>query len=174
MAADDEIGCASNDDHATVAPPRNIPTPDRLLETATAFWQSAVLVSAHELGLFAALAAGPRDACTLGRCLGVRPDAIADLLDALLALGLVERSEDRYRNAPEASHFLDPAQPSYIGRWLAMAGTAMREMADLTARLRMVSANDVSASETEPPSLSDRMWTDVATSLRAAWGSGDT
>lgn len=89
-----------------------------------AFWQSAVLLSAHELGLFAALATGPRDAGTLGRYLGVSPDAIADLLDALLMLGLVERSEDQYRNAPEARLFLDPAQPSYIGRWLAMDSAA--------------------------------------------------
>lgn len=170
MAAQDEVRQASNDDCATVAPPCNTPTCDRLLETATAFWKSAALLSAHELGLFAALAAGPRDAGALGRRLGVRPEAIADLLDALLMLGLVARSDDQYRNAPEARLFLDPAQPTYIGRWLAMASAAMRELADLTASLRAVRANEVSASEAEPPPLSDQLWTEVAALLRRARG----
>lgn len=163
MAAEDEVGHTSNDGHATEAAPCNTPTSDRLLEAALAFWRSAVLISAHELGLFAELAAGPRDAGALGRCLGIRLDAIADLLEALLALHLVERSDDQYRNAPEARIYLDPAQPSYIGRWLTMAGAAMREMSDLTARLQAVRS-----SETESASPSDQMWADIAALLRTA------
>jgi hypothetical protein len=172
MAADDERSAAGHEGE-DVPTPSGQPTAaaDRVLETAMAFWQSAVLVTAHELGLFAALATGPRDAGTLEQCLGVRPGAITDLLDAVLMLGLVEQSDDQYRNAPEARHFLDPTQPSYIGRWLAMAGAAMREMAELTARLRAVSATEGSA--TELSSLSDQTWTDIAALLRAARGHGD-
>lgn len=170
MAAEDEIRHAS-DDGTTVTPPCNTLTADRVLETAMAFWQSAVLVTAHELGLFAALAAGPRDAGALERCLGVRPGAVTDLLDALLMLGLVEQSDDQYRNAPEARLFLDPTQPSYIGRWLAMAGAAMREMAELTARLRAVS--EIEGSATELSSLSDQTWSDIAALLRTAREYGD-
>lgn len=169
MAAEDEVRQAS-DERATAGAPCDTPTPDRLLASAMAFWQSAVLLSAHELGLFAALAAGPRDACTLGRCLGLRPGATADVLHALLALGLVERSDEQYRNAPEASLFLNPASPAYIGRWLVMASAALREMADLTTRLRAVSPDEVSAQEPAHPSLSDQMWTDIAALLRTARG----
>ncbi len=61
------------------------------------------------------------------------------------------------------SLFLDPAKPSYIGCWLAMARAGMREMADLTTHLRAVSAN-----EQEHPSLTDQMWADIADTLRAA------
>jgi hypothetical protein len=128
-----------------------------------AFWQSAVLLSAHELGLFAQLADGPCDAGTLERRLDLRPDASADFLAALVALGLLERSGESYRNTPEARLFLDPAQPAYIGPWLAMASAALREMADLASHLRAASAN-----EKEHASLADRMWADIADSLRAA------
>jgi hypothetical protein len=138
-------------------------TPDRLLESATAFWRSAVLLSAHELGLFAELAAGPCDADTIERRLGLLPDATADFLDALVALGLVERSGDHYRNTLEARLFLDPAKPAFIGRWLAMASAAMRELADPTRHLRAAGA-----SEKERASQSDRMWADIAEVLRGA------
>jgi DNA-binding IclR family transcriptional regulator len=113
--------------------------------------------------LFTELAAGPHDAATLERRLGLRRDASADFLEALVALGLVERSGGHYRNTPEASLFLDPAKPSYIGHWFAMASAAMREMADLTTQLRAGSAN-----EHAHPSLADRMWADIAEILRAA------
>jgi hypothetical protein len=140
-----------------------MPTPDRLLENALAFRRSTVLLSAHELGLFAELAAGPCDAGTLERRLGLLPDTTADFLDALVALGLVGRCGEHFRNTPEASFFLDPANPAYIGRWLAMASAAMREMADLTSRLR---ATD--APEKGSPLQVDRMWADIAEILGVA------
>jgi hypothetical protein len=98
---------------------------------------------------------------------------MADLLDALHALSLVERSNDQYSNTTEASLFLDPASPSYIGRWLVMASAALREMADLTTRLRAVSADEVRANETAHPSLCDEMWTDIAALLRTSRGTDE-
>ena len=172
MAADDETRHIS-DDGAAMTPPGAGPTAGRVLETALAFWQSAVLVTAHEVGLFAALAAGPRDAGALARGLGLRPDALTDLLDALLVLRLVEQRDGVYRNAPEAQHFLDPTQPCYMGRWLAMAGAAMREMATLTTRLRAAGVDAASASAPEPPALCEQTWTDIAALLRAAREQGE-
>lgn len=139
---------------AAIGAPAELPTPDRLLECAMAFWRSAVLLGAHELGLFAQLAAGPCDAGTLVRQLGLRQDAAADFIEALVMLRLVEQCGEQYRNTPEASLFLDPAQPAYIGQWLAMAGAAMGEMADPTRHLRAAGAGC--------PSPTDRMWADIA------------
>jgi len=153
---------------ATTASHAAMPTPDRLIESALAFWRSAVLLSANELGLFAELAAGPRDADTIARRLGLLPDATADYLDALAALGLVEGSDGYYRNTSEASLFLDPAKPAYIGHWLAMASAAMRQLADLTSRLRPGDAN-----EKEDRSLNDQMWADIAGILRVAGAPDD-
>jgi hypothetical protein len=152
----------------TTASHAETPTPDRLLESAVAFRRSAVLLSAHELGLFAELAAGPCDARTLERRLGLLPDITADFLDALVGLGLVERCGEHFHNTSEASFFLDPANPAYIGRWLAMASAAMREMADLTNRLRAAGTNEKGCS-----SQADRMWMDIADILRVAHAHDD-
>ncbi len=148
-----------------------MPTSDRLLESAMAFWRSAVLLIANELGLFAELAAGPRGACVLERRLGLLPDATADLLDALVTLGLVEREGGHYRSTLEASLFLDPAKPAYIGPWLAMASAAMREVADLTSRLRAPGSNELGR-----PLLADRsgqiLPRSCASPASALWRSG--
>jgi hypothetical protein len=148
---------------ATPASHAEMLTPDHLLESAMAFWRSAVLLSAHELGLFAELAVGPRDAGTLERRLGLLPDATADFLDALVALGLIERRGSHYCNTPEASLFLDPAKPGYLGNCLTMASAAIRELADLTSRLRAAGTNE----EAQAP-LADQLWADIAEILRAA------
>lgn len=153
--------------HATTSSHAAIPTPDRLLEIAVAFWRSAMLLSAHELGLFAELAGGPCDAAALEQRLGLRADATADFLDALVALGLAERHGEHYRNTPEASLFLDPTKSTYIGRWLAMASAALRELPDLTSHLRAAGAN-----ETTPPPLANRMWADIAEVLRSSGADG--
>jgi hypothetical protein len=142
----------------------NAVTSDRLFETALAFWRSAILLSAHELGVFAELAAGPRAPEALVRRLGLLPDAAGDLLDALVTLGLLEHCGTDYRNTCEASLYLDPAKPTYIGRWLAMAGDAMHAMTDLAARLRVPTAQ-----RQEQPGLAARMWADIAGILREAY-----
>jgi hypothetical protein len=142
----------------------NAVTPDRLFETALAFWRSAVFLSAHELGVFAALAAGPLTPDMLARRLGLLPDAVSDLLDALVTLGLLERCGSDYRNTDEASLYLDPARPTYIGSWLAMAGAGMRAMTDLAATMRVPTAP-----RHEQPGLAARMWADVAGILQEAF-----
>ena len=167
-AHDDERHGAAHDDDDAVTPPGTAPSADRVLETAVAFWQSAVLVTAHELGLFAALGAGPCDAATLEGLLDLRAGACAELLDALLMLGLVERSDGQYRNALEARLFLVPTSPSSVGHWLAMASAAMRELADLTARLRALSTAEESTSAAAPLSPSEQLWTDIGALLRKA------
>ena len=158
----------SQQDLAAVAAHGQAPTPDRLLDSAFAFWRSALLLSAYELGLFADLAQGPRDAATLVKRLGLRVEETADFLNALVALGLVEQSAGQYRNTVEASLFLDPARPSYLGHQLAMASAARREMPDLTTQLR---AGNLSENKHSP--LTGRMWADIAGVLEAA-GTSDT
>jgi hypothetical protein len=131
-------------------------TPDRLLDTAFAFWRSALLVQAHELGIFAELARGPRDAATLSSNLGLRPEAAAAFLEALAALGMLTLSGEHFANTPDADRFLNPAKPAYVGRWLAMAHVTLRDLPDLAAHLR------ASSGERRERTLTDRMWADIA------------
>jgi hypothetical protein len=94
-------------------------TPARILETATAFWPSKVLLSAVELGVFSELARAPQSNDELAATVGILPSRSADFFDTLVALGFLERrgngSSARYQNTPETDLFLDRNKPSYTG-----------------------------------------------------------
>ena len=111
--------------------------PDHILQTGLAFWQSKVLLSAVEMELFTDLARHPGCLETLQGRLGLHPRGARDFLDALVALGFLEREEGVYRNAPEADLFLDKAKPSYIGGILEMANSRLyRFWGSLTEAVR--------------------------------------
>lgn len=88
----------------------------RLLELATGFRGAKVLLVAHELGVFAALSAGPADAGTLAAELGADRRALEILLEALAALALVRREADgRYVLGEDAARHLIPGAPEFLG-----------------------------------------------------------
>ena len=97
------------------------PTPEQILQVGLGFWASKVLLSAVEMGLFTELAHGPEDLQALRGRLGLHPRAAHDFLDALVALGFLERRDGRYCNTPSADLFLDKRKPSYLGGILEMA-----------------------------------------------------
>jgi hypothetical protein len=97
------------------------PNPERILQTGLAFWGAKVLLSAIKIGLFTELAHGAESFESLSGRLGLHPRSARDFLDALVALGFLEREGDRYANTAETGLFLDRAKPSYIGGILEMA-----------------------------------------------------
>src|ERR671925_506423 len=97
------------------------PTPDAIMKLGSAFWGSKTLLSAVELGLFSELAAsGPLAAEELRDRLGLHERSARDFFDALVALGMLERGDEAYRNTPATERFLDRAKPSYVGGMLEM------------------------------------------------------
>jgi hypothetical protein len=101
-------------------------TPDAIMQLGVAFWGSKVLLSAVELKVFALLnQEGPLDAETLRERLGLHPRGARDFFDALVALGMLERTEGRYSNTAATAFYLDPAKPGYVGGLLEMANTRL-------------------------------------------------
>jgi hypothetical protein len=96
-------------------------TPDKIMQLGLGFWGSKTLLSAIELGLFTVLAGGPLDSQALAERLALHPRSARDFFDALVALGMLEREVDLYRNTAEAGLFLVRGRPSYIGGMLEMA-----------------------------------------------------
>ncbi len=96
-------------------------SPDKILQTGLAFWASKTLLSAIEMGLFTELARGPERFDAVSGRLGLHPRSARDFLDALVALGFLVRTGDRYANSPETDLFLDRNKPSYLGGILEMA-----------------------------------------------------
>ncbi len=95
--------------------------PDKIMQTGLGFWASKTLLSAIEMNLFTELSRGPEPYEALTARLGLHPRSARDYLDALVALGFLQRSEGRYGNTPETDFFLDRKKPSYIGGILEMA-----------------------------------------------------
>ena len=97
------------------------PNPEKILQTGLAFWASKTLLSAVEMGLFTGLSRGPESRDAISARLGLHPRSARDFLDALVALGFLQRTGDRYANTPETDLFLDRQKPSYVGGMLEMA-----------------------------------------------------
>jgi hypothetical protein len=100
-------------------------TPEQILSLGLAFWGSKTLLSAVEIGLFSELAKGSLDLETLSERLMLHSRSARDFLDALVALGMLERDGDQYVNTPETDLFLDRTKPSYIGGILEMANARL-------------------------------------------------
>ncbi len=124
------------------------PRPDRILQTGTAFWASKTLLSAVEMEVFTELARGPETLEALTGRLGLHPRSARDFLDALVALGFLERSDGVYRNAPHTDLFLDKHKPSYVGGILEMANRRLYlHWNKLTAALRTGKAQNEAPGE---------------------------
>ena len=101
-------------------------TPEKIMQLGLGFWGSKTLLSAIELGLFSELAKQPLDAKEIEHRLRLHPRSVRDFLDALVALGMLERDADeKYSNTPETDLFLDRAKPSYAGGMLEMANARL-------------------------------------------------
>ena len=101
-------------------------TPDAIMQLGFGFWGSKTLLSAVELKLFGALSeAGPLNSGELGERLGLHPRSAQDFFDALVALGMLARTNGRYSNTPETDLFLDPAKPTYMGGVLEMSNARL-------------------------------------------------
>lgn len=96
-------------------------TPEKIMQLGWAFWGSKTLLSAVELGVFSELAGGGLTLEELSARLRLHPRSARDFLDALVALGMLERSDGVYANTAETGLFLDKAKPSYVGGILEMA-----------------------------------------------------
>ncbi|MDH5767214.1 MAG: acetylserotonin O-methyltransferase, partial [Gammaproteobacteria bacterium] len=93
--------------------------PAYIMQTATGFWASKVLLTAVEFDLFSKIDHGKMTASELGDVLGLHERGRYDFFDALVALKFLNREGDglegRYSNTPDTSAFLNKNSPEYIG-----------------------------------------------------------
>jgi O-methyltransferase domain/Dimerisation domain len=100
-------------------------SPHAIMRLGFGFWGSKTLLSAVELGLFTHLADGPLSAEMLRARMHLHQRSFRDFLDALVALGMLERKGQDYSNTPAANVFLDRRKPSYVGGILEMANARL-------------------------------------------------
>jgi hypothetical protein len=112
--------------------------PSAILATAFAFWNSKVLLTAIELGLFTTVEKKALSAEELGRVLGLHQRGTHDFFDALVAMKFLERGQSgRYSNTPAGAMYLVRTSPRYIGGILEMLNARLfRFWHDLPEALR--------------------------------------
>jgi SAM-dependent methyltransferase len=89
-------------------------SPAERIQQMAAFQRPRILLTAVDLGVFDALAAGPRASAAAARTLRADPRAVDRLLCALCSMGLVRKSGGRYANAPDAARFLVRRSPGFL------------------------------------------------------------
>ena len=103
---------------------------------ASGYMRSRVFLTAVELGVFGQLGDRPRTAAEIAPLLDVDARALDVLLDALCAMGLLDRSGEGV-GAPEGlAELLDPASPSYRGGAFAHLSRGWSLWSDLTEVVR--------------------------------------
>ncbi|HEY9097779.1 MAG TPA: methyltransferase [Thiobacillus sp.] len=112
-------------------------SPEYILNVGTGFMAAKTLLSAVELGVFTHVAAQPGTLAELEVRLGLHPRASRDFLDALVALGFLDRHNGIYENTPPAARYLDARSQDYIGALLEMSNQRLYQYWDgLTDALR--------------------------------------
>jgi SAM-dependent methyltransferase len=83
-------------------------------EMGTAFQASRALLTAVELELFTVLDDERRTSHEVAEALGTNPRATDRLMNALVALGLLQKRNDRFSNTSSGARFLVRGKPDYL------------------------------------------------------------
>ncbi len=113
-------------------------SPDPIIRLASGFMAAKHLFAASELGLFEALADSPTTIEGLAARTGLTRRAARISADAMVALGLLERDGDSYRNSPAAATFLSGSGPAdlrpLLRCWGEISYPAWNRLADALAK----------------------------------------
>ena len=97
-----------------------LPNPDRIFDLIAGYWQTETLKAAVALDLFSTLGRVSRTAGEFAKRCKADREGIRRLCDSLVGIGLLRKSGQRYRSAPDARHFLDRRSPHALAdlpRW---------------------------------------------------------
>ncbi len=108
----------------------------RLQRISKAFWESAALMSAVELGTFTAIAQGHDTIDSAAAAMGIEPINAQRLLTALVAMELIHRNGDAYCNADDVERFLVEGMPSFAGPWMLFSKPRWDSWGKLTEHLK--------------------------------------
>ena len=79
------------------------------------FWNSAILRAGIKLDIFSRLESSGMSPESLAQRIGAQPKYLQAFLNASVALGLLQREENTYRNSQASSSFLIKGEEQYVG-----------------------------------------------------------
>jgi acetylserotonin N-methyltransferase len=99
--------------------------PAPVLELIQAFRRSKTMFTAVSLGVFDLLDAGPADLASLAHEFNANPDALERLLDACVALCLLEKEDGHYSNSAVAATYLTRSSPNTLTGYILYSDRAL-------------------------------------------------
>ncbi|MCX4486292.1 acetylserotonin O-methyltransferase [Streptomyces anulatus] len=106
-------------DQKNAVPEPEEPFIGQVMGPLTGFWQTKILLTAVESGLFTELSGSSATAEELSTRLGYRMPGASDFFLALAGMGLLDASEaGEFRNSPAADRYLVRTRPEFIGGYL--------------------------------------------------------
>ncbi len=109
------------------------PDPSVVLDLLSAYRKSKAMFAAASLGVFDALAAGPKPADALARELACDPDALGRLLDACVMIGLLAHTPQGYADTPAAAAYLTRSSPRGMLGYVAYSDEVLWKLWDRLA-----------------------------------------
>jgi SAM-dependent methyltransferase len=111
----DDAGTMGAAEMSEPTPPQPVIDATTIRDTAMAFQRSRVLLTAVELGVFAALAAGPRSSAEVAAGIGADGRATDRLLNALSVMGFVEKPGGVFALTAASRRYLVANSPEFQG-----------------------------------------------------------
>jgi acetylserotonin N-methyltransferase len=105
-----------------------LPDPAVVLDSIEAFRRSKTMFTAVRLGVFDRLQKSPARASEMADEFRVDPNALARLLDACAAMGLLEKAGGVYRNQPAADTYLCSNSPHTLRGYIVYSDEALYPM----------------------------------------------
>lgn len=90
-------------------------TPDRIMQTSGAYWETCALHGAVALDLFTRIADRRVDGKTVAQDLDASADGVVRLLDAMVAVGLLTKNDQGYANTEASRDYLCADSERYLG-----------------------------------------------------------
>jgi acetylserotonin N-methyltransferase len=120
-----EVEGVIGEDAAIMTQDLTVPDPAIVLDLIEAFRRSKTMFAAVSLGVFDALAAGPKSLDALSNELRASSDGLERLLDACVGLQLLERHGGRYDNTPAATAYLTSGSPRRLTGYINYSNDVM-------------------------------------------------
>ncbi len=114
----------------------NEATPEKIFETYLAQIQTAVLVTGAELEVYTHIRNGHSTAEEIAKAAQASPRGMEILLNSLVALNFLTKSNDTYQLTPLAEKFLVKDNPAYLGDFVQIADMHRKDLMHLTEAVR--------------------------------------
>lgn len=106
-------------------------SPETIMGIAYGFMESRVLLSAYELGIFSVLGEMEKTSSDIAKEIDAKEKSTDQLMNALVAIGLLNKKEGKFSNKELAAKFLVKGKPGYMAN-LAHSNNMWKSWGTLT------------------------------------------